>query len=244
MMINKCLACLFCFFAGSAAAETVFITASRDATLIENPAGSLANGAGPVLFAGRTNQSKNALRRGLVYFDVANALPPRAIIKRAFLTLHLTASNSKPGNVTIHRVKNDWGEGASFSAGGGGAPAEAGDTTWLHAFYTDQYWSVEGGYFANSPSATALVEGSDHYTWQSTHRLVADVTQWLHAPDRNFGWILIGDESTPQSAKRFDSRESAVAENRPVLTIEYRLPGRHGERGKAGSRRCKQRASR
>ena len=44
-------------------------------------------------------------------------------------------------------------------------------------------------------------------------------------PSSNFGWLLMGDESTGGSAKRFDSREGANSDQYPMLTIEYHLPG-------------------
>jgi hypothetical protein len=62
-----------------AAAETVTIEASRDATLIEHPEGLLANGAGPALFVGRTAQVENGIRRALIHFDVVPALPDHAL---------------------------------------------------------------------------------------------------------------------------------------------------------------------
>ena len=45
-------------------AETVLVEAGRDATLIEDPDGAWANGSGPFLFAGRTTQDQNGIRRG------------------------------------------------------------------------------------------------------------------------------------------------------------------------------------
>ena len=226
-MKSKLLLSLLFLYSGFALSETISIVASRDATLIEHAMGDLANGSGPALFAGRTGQKKASIRRALVYFDLENVLPPHAKVKRVFLTLHLTPSNASPAEIALYRVKNEWGEGASFSAGGSGAPAEVGDATWLHAFYTDQFWALAGGYFVDTPSATTLVNDTDFYTWQSSRRLVRDVRKWLRHPDRNHGWILVGDESASRTAKRFDSRESAVEEYRPVLTIEYRLSGRH-----------------
>lgn len=231
--MNKYLFLPFLFiFSGAVLADRVSIVSSRDATLIEHPQGNLANGSGPALFVGRTGQKKNSIRRALVYFDVASALPHNAIVKRVFLTLHLTASNAVPAEVSVYRVLGDWGEGSSFSSGGSGAPAETGDTTWLHAFYADQFWAIEGGYFVDTTSATALIEDTDFYTWQSTRRMVRDVRKWLRHPDRNHGWILLGTESAAQTSKRFDSRESAVAEFHPVLTIDYRLPKPHKFREK------------
>lgn len=211
--------------AGAEQKETVTIVATRDATLIEDPAGLLANGAGPALFAGRTGQATNGTRRAVVHFELEDALPRNALIERVFLTLHLTPSNEIPAKVAIHRLLDDWSEGPSFSSGGGGAPAEAGDATWLHAVYDHRFWVLAGGQFVAAASADAVVADVDFYTWQSTPQLVADVRLWLKAPDRNFGWIIVGDEMVRQSVKRFDSRESTTAEFRPALTVEYRLPG-------------------
>ena len=208
------------------AAEMVHIPATRDATLIEDPDGARANGSGPALFAGRTAQGENGLRRAVLRFDVAAAVPRQALIRRAFLTLHLTPSNGVPADVAVHRLLEDWSEGPSFSAGGAGTAAQAGDCTWLHRDYDQQFWVVPGGQFVADPSATLAVEGEDYYTWPSGQQLIADVRLWLKAPDRNFGWILLGDEATPQSAKRFDSRESQTPAFRPVLTVEYERPGR------------------
>ena len=73
---------LVLFLAPAAAtAETVLIDAARDTTLIEDPDGALANGSGPVFFAGRTNQGQNSVRRGLVFFDVAAVVPGNASVE-------------------------------------------------------------------------------------------------------------------------------------------------------------------
>lgn len=40
----------------------------------------------------------------------------------------------------------------------------------------------------------------------------------------NFGWILVGSESSLASAKRFDSRENGTENNRPELTVAYTEP--------------------
>ena len=56
-------------------------------------------------------------------------------------------------------------------------------------------------------SAAAVVGGVNLYTWGSTPGMVADVQGWLDQPGANFGWILIGDETGPQTVKNFASRE-------------------------------------
>ena len=211
--------------AAPAFAVMVHIPADRDATLIEDPEGALANGSGPAFFTGRTNQSMFSVRRALVRFDVASALPENAIIDRVFLTLYQSSNNIEPSDVGLHAVLDDWGEGASFTGGGGGASAEPGDATWLHTFWDDQYWVQQGGHFVPHASATETISGSDFYTWQGTQQMVSNVRRWLHNPERNFGWLLMGDESTGGSVKRFDSRTAPNSNQHPVLTVEYHLPG-------------------
>jgi hypothetical protein len=51
--------------------------------------------------------------------------------------------------------------------------------------------------------------------------MVADVQGWLKGPSSNFGWIILGDEGSSRTAKRFGSRESSSAGERPSLIVEY-----------------------
>ena len=206
-------------------ADTVIIPATADATLIEDDAGLLANGSGPALFVGRTGQSAGAIRRAIVRFELAGNLPSDAIIERVYLDLHLTPSNEQDTTISVHRLLQPWSEGPAYSSGGAGAAAATGDTTWLHTHHAEQFWIAAGGHFVQHPSASSVVGAEDFYTWQDSAELRSDVRVWQHAPHRNFGWILIGDEESTQSVKRFDSRESADAATHPTLTIIFRLPG-------------------
>jgi hypothetical protein len=206
-----------------ATAETLYIDAVRDATLIEEPGGSLANGAGPVFFVGRTNQGQDSVRRALIYFDVAAALPRAADIQNVRLTLYMSPSNPTPRAIDLHRVLSDWGEGTSFASGGGGDFSAAGDSTWIHTFYEDEYWVKPGGHFVPRESGSQDVAASGFYTWEGTRKMSSDVRLWLAAPHRNFGWILLGDETTPQNVKSFASREEVDPSLRPVLEVTYSL---------------------
>jgi len=210
--------------AGPATAETILVEAARDTTLIEEPDGALANGAGPVLFIGRTNQYENSVRRGLIYFDVAAALPERARVESARLILYMSPSNPAPRRIELHRLLSAWGEGASYASGGSGDDSAPGDATWIHTFYSDELWVRPGGHFVVRVSSSQDVGASAFYTWESTRKMVADVQQWLAAPDRNFGWILLGDETTPQTVKSFASREASDPSQRPTLELTYSLP--------------------
>jgi hypothetical protein len=202
--------------------RVVTIAADADATLIEDAAGAWANGTGP-LFVGRNNQPANYRRRAVLRFDVDGALPTGAIVESVDLTLVLNPSN--PGRViTVHRLLADWTEGPTFGGGGNGNPSQPGDVTWIHTTASADKWSESGGTYDARVSATAIATDTDRPTW-TDKQLVADVRLWQRAPERNFGWILIGDETRPQNAQSFASREDTDPERRPRLTIRYRLPG-------------------
>jgi hypothetical protein len=217
-------AVVLCITAPVDAGEVV-IEAARDATVIEDPDGALANGSGLAFFAGRNNQAENSVRRALIYFDVADVLPDRAVIEAVALELTLVPSNQGPRAIRLYRVLVPWGEGPTSSSGGGGAPSEPGDVTWLHTFYDDTLWVEPGGQFLGRPSAEAIVIDPGPYTWGSTQHMVNDVRLWNESPRMNFGWILLGDETLRQTAKAFASREQSEPDARPRLRITYRLPG-------------------
>jgi hypothetical protein len=217
--------CLSCLMAAAAFADEVNIPADRDTTLIEDTGGDVANGSGPNLFAGRTNQAAFGKRRGLIHFDVAAVLPGTAIIDGVSLRLYQNSSNPESGVISLHRVLSDWGEGKSSKSGGRGAAAEADDATWLYTFYDHRNWTRPGGHFVPNASATGAVRDKGFHTVQSTDKLVNDVRLWLHTPQQNFGWLLMGDEDTHGSVKRFASRESKENDQHPMLHIEYHLPG-------------------
>jgi hypothetical protein len=214
-----------CLVVASVFANEVNIPADRDTTLIEDAEGDVANGSGPNIFVGHISQAVFGIRRGLIRFDVAAALPEDAIIDRVSLRLYQNSSNQKSGTVSIYRMRSDWGEGKSFKSGGSGAPAEADDATWLHAFYDERHWTRAGGDYVSDASATEMVNDTGFYSWKSTGKLVDDVRLWLHAPQQNFGWLLQGDEATRGSVKRFASREGKESNQHPMLSIEYHLPG-------------------
>jgi len=213
------------WFPASVHAGSGNFTASQDNTLYQTSDGSLSNGAGPHFFAGR-NSTPGNIRRAVIAFDPLGGwtpVPPGAIITSATLVLHVSSSSGGASTMSLHRVTSAWGEGASNagSPGGGGAPSQPGDATWLHTFHDSQFWSTPGGDFVATPSATFVVDQPETYAIGSTPEMVADVQLWVDDPSQNFGWIILGDESQPGTAKRFDSRENANGFFQPQLTIEY-----------------------
>jgi len=209
--------------AGPARGKTIEIEAGRDATLIEDPEGARANGSGPYMFAGRTNEREGNARRALVYFDLS-AIPRRATVESASLHLWLAPSNPVMLQIRLHRILADWGEGPSYSSGGGGAPAVPGDATWIHRLFDEVFWVRPGGQFVPQPSATQVVDGPGPYVWDEAGALVYDVRLWVAAPHRNFGWILLGEDARRQTSQSFATRENPDPAVRPRLTVTYRLP--------------------
>lgn len=205
------------------ARPTVTVNASRDGTLYEDSLGQTASGAGPTFFVGSTNGQQR--RRGLLFFDVAASVPSGSIVTAATLTLNMSRTVSGAQPVSLHLASRAWGEGASVAggAGGGGAQALAGDATWLHTFFPGSFWTNQGGDFAPGSSATTSVAGVGSYSWSGAS-LRSDVAGWLASPATNFGWVVLGDESTKGTAKRFDTRENPTAGNRPRLVVTYRPP--------------------
>jgi hypothetical protein len=205
---------------------TKSFAAGRDNTIFEfTPlSGDLSEGGGSWIFTGRTNQpaDQGPVRRGLIFFDLADSgIPPNALVTKVTLQLHLSASapRSGPQSTSLHRLLTDWGEGNSFSQGTGGVPTP-GDATWRHTFFNTSFWTTPGGDFSPTTSATTLVDKTGFYSW-SSFQMALDVQDWLTEPATNFGWIILGNETLPQSAKRFDSRQNTTAADRPLLIVEY-----------------------
>ena len=205
-------------------AQTISVPADRDATLVESPDGVLANGSGPTLFAGRTNQNPGSVRRALLHFT----LPPlpsdgqgRGIVERAALVLHVVPGNPGPREIRAYAVVADWTEGPSVAGGGVGAPAQPGDATWLHTRYPSEFWPVNGGLFDGHLLASTPVDGEGVYRLEGP-ALAALVTAWLQDPSRNLGILLAGDETARQTSKALASRENPDPALQPVLEITVR----------------------
>ncbi|MCC6361288.1 MAG: DNRLRE domain-containing protein [Phycisphaerales bacterium] len=203
-------------------ADSITIESSRDNSIYSD-SDALSNGSGQYLFAGRIRSG--TLRRALIRFDVADALPAEAMPTSVTLTLYCTRSVSADVPVALHRLSADWGEAASDAEfeEGLGADAQPGDATWGYRFFQTDPWATAGGDFAPSPSATAPVGFAQAaYSW-SSDQMLADVEAWRAEPNQNFGWIVVGDETAAGTAKRFASRENPDVDLRPKLTIEYEV---------------------
>lgn len=209
---------------GAAFADIAEVAATRNATLYESPTGGLANGAGEWFFTGMNNQGLR--RRGLVLFDLtafADSIAGQQIeIHGVSIRLTLTQGAGTPTEFAMHRLLADWGEGDSDAPGneGGGTAATPGSATWLHTFSDADFWATPGGDFAAAASGTFAMDPPGTYAF-SSDGLRQDLLAWLDDPASNFGWILVGDESQPGTARRFDSRRFGDPSTRPWLEIDY-----------------------
>jgi hypothetical protein len=210
---------LGCNIANSVNAAIINIIPSKDNTLYEyDPAeGDHSNGAGFHFFAGENGMGE--LRRGVLAFDIAGTIPAGSTITAVSLTMNMSMTPAGALTVELHKLLADWGEGTSHApmGEGDGAPATPNDATWRHRFFDTIFWTMQGGDFSATVSASQSVGGVGQYTWSSA-QMVADVQLWLDSPTSNFGWLVLGDETASATAKRFDTRESASP---PVLTVQY-----------------------
>ncbi|MBI2425866.1 MAG: putative Ig domain-containing protein [Candidatus Hydrogenedentes bacterium] len=204
--------------------QTFLAPAIKDNTLYETPDGSVSNGIGPHLYTGQN--AGGILRRGLLAFDVTEGVPAGSEIVE--VNLHLSTSTGAGGAqaISLYHLQQNWGEGLSDASASGddGAAPEAGDATWIHSFFDSELWVNPGGDTAPDPVATAMVNETGRYTWSSPE-MIDDVSEWLNDPAQNFGWLLGGNETDPDSVKRFDSRENGTIENRPELEVLFVAEG-------------------
>jgi hypothetical protein len=203
-------------FADGAAAATVNLGPIKDNTLIQAPIGN-SNGAGDGIYSGRVGAlGDSTLRRALLAFDLSS-IPAGSTVNSVTLRLEMAQSQNELDRLfTLHRVSADWGEEGSLGSGTG-SPAETGDATWLFRFFSTQAWTTPGGDFTAAPSASQVVSAIGPYEWTGAG-LVADVEFWLDNPASNFGWLLLGDESTSFTVRKFYSRQGLTP---PVLTVDF-----------------------
>jgi hypothetical protein len=207
-------------------ANSVTLQPVADTTIFEEN-GDASDAKGPGLYSGRN--SLTAIRRAFVRFDVAAAVPAGSTTDGARLDLVLLSGKGNPVDVSLFRTTAAWGEGTSDagSPGGTGAAATAGDATWTKRVWPGTAWLAPGGDTAVLPSAKIPVQVTlTTYSFGPTATMQADVQSWLDAPATNFGWQVRADElQAAPSARRFGSRESANAAQRPSLTITFTPPG-------------------
>jgi hypothetical protein len=210
-----------------ALADVAVIPASKDATIFNDGVGAVASGAAKEFYAGLAgSNSSYPVRRALLAFDVAGAIPAGSTIQSVQLRLELlqVAPLSGPKIFTLRRLTSDWNEGPTVGFSGGGGTSQAGDVTWVHTNYPGSLWATPGGDFVAGTSASLTIGSVGTYTFLSTATLVSDVQLWLDTPAQSFGWILAGPETGTKNARKFAARNADTAAFRPQLTVTYLPP--------------------
>lgn len=208
-----------------ASANQVSLFAAKDNTMYAEST-SESNGAGDAFFAGVNGFGQ--VRRALIQFDVASAIPAGSTITGVQLVLFMSKTNAGVFDIALHRSNQDWGEGTSNapSGEGSGTTAQTGDATWGRRFYPGSSWTTPGGDFVPTPSVLASVNQTGSYTWTSTPAFVADVQSFLDSPSTNFGWVIkCTDEASQPTAKRFWSRQYTGGGPFPTLIVDFTPPG-------------------
>ena len=166
-----------------------------------------SNGAGEYIFAGRTN--KGVIKRALIMFDLDSKVPDGVTVDSA--TMVLIPTKVKPGSttLTVSLVTSEWGEGASKAddGDGKGAPAESNDATWTFTKFDKDRWIKTGGDYAIQPSVVTEVNLGEDPMF-SSEVITLNVYFWLNNPEKNYGWILIGDETKNATSVKFGSKDN------------------------------------
>ena len=213
----------------SALADSVTLRPVADTTLIETAPN---NNLGGQSFANSGTTQNFTKNRALFRFDVS-AIPTGAQVDSVSVVFEVTkqpVDGYASADFGLHRMLVSWGEGTKTAADprspGQGAPASAGEATWLARFaQTGPNWAAPGG-LAGTDFTAASSAGQSVYSvanspyFFTSSQLAADVQLWLNNPGTNFGWMLLADNEGPNfTARRFGSREDAV--NAPQLLVQF-----------------------
>jgi hypothetical protein len=215
--------------AGPAGADQVVLAPAADTTIYRNaalPTEPYSNGIGDGLFVGRTSNNADVTQRSIIRFNLS-AIPAGSIVTAAELTFSVisggTGLTSAP--VRLQKAAESWGTGASNSFGGSGASSQANDASWFHRFYPGTLWATVGGSYSATVSATVNVPRTQGSVVRfNTAGVVADVQAWVNNPATNFGWFVLGNETTRGSARRLASSEHVTASIRPSLRVTFTPP--------------------
>ncbi|MDG1427707.1 MAG: DNRLRE domain-containing protein [Crocinitomicaceae bacterium] len=208
---------LFVSFTVMSIAQSVTLNPTKDNSIyVENPFNSAGQGR---LYAGPNSSAFR--RRALMQFDFSS-IPAGSTILTAELTVNV---DQYSGGVTsfysLYPLTTAFGEGAS-AGGVAGSAAIAPDATWNDAMYGTSAWSTIGGDYVASPMAFSNMSNTTgNQVFATGASFVSVVQAWYDTPATNFGLIMIGDEGSSGTVRRFGSKEVGTA---PVLVVTYSPP--------------------
>lgn len=157
----------------------------------------------------RISQRSTGSERGLLRFDLHNDIPANAQVLSARLSLFVSSRRTLYGlRIDAYDVARAW---------------DVAVATWRRA-NPDQTWGIAG-----CDEVTADRQGDpldskfvyftgQNYEWDVT----AAAQRWVADASTNHGVVLIGLDTDQDM--RFRSSEWLVSEQRPKLTVTYKLP--------------------
>jgi len=203
------------FAANILCADSVTLIPTEDATISEKSL-DLSLGGQTTLDSGTTGPNEGLKKnRALLKFNVAASIPTNATVTSAALTMTVVqAPTTTDLWFNLHKVLQDWSESV---------------VTWTNRLSPTAPWSAPGGAealdYSSSVTQSNLITGTGTFTFASNPDLVADVQDWVSNPVSNSGWILICEqEDLERSVRKFASRETSNATNRPSLEVQFNLP--------------------
>lgn len=198
--------------------QTVNLNPSKDNSIYSDNANN-SSGVGK-LYSGQTCSSAN--RRALMQFDLSG-IPAGSTITSVSLTVNVDNVSVGGGLDTYNLFPLTLGFGEGMSNGGGtGAAAIAPDATWNEAMFGSLTWTTAGGDFALISASSVIMNTSvGNKIFPNSANFVSLAQTWLDTPASNFGIIMIGNESTTCTARRFGSKDQGIT---PILTINYSAP--------------------
>ncbi|MEZ4282691.1 MAG: hypothetical protein R3F21_24095 [Myxococcota bacterium] len=219
--------------------QSVSLSASKDTVLYADVT-TASNGAGAFLWAGQEVAqggipplvfTTRSPRNSLIAFDVADAVPPVALIDDVDLHLDVTGLVGGGGAFSILRTAGSalgtWSEGSANAAGtefeGAVSPTPAAD--WSYRTRPDLAWSTPGGDVTGPVLSSATINTVGPRVF-STPNLIAAIQDMVTTGDDDDGFLLRGPGtafSSVSTAIQIASSENpvGVAGTPPSLVVLY-----------------------
>jgi len=195
----------------------LFLPPAADTTLRENQPDD--NFGAATSLATGVSGNGTPRNRALFYFDLSR-LPADAVINSVKLRFTVTQAGptSPPTAFEVRRVLKRWNEGNKP-----GLAATFGEATWTARAHQLVAWSTGGGLvgtdFADSASASAVLNSAGLISEFNSAQLMADVNLWKTNAGANFGWMLMSQGEPASSGKQVASLENPA--NAPVLELRF-----------------------
>lgn len=202
---------------------------SEDATIFGNQ---------PKIAAGRekfvVGRTRNGIRRALLKFDMTElnsvGFPSDTNVVCAEIRLYAVPRSDEERETVpvpktgLHKVVSDWSTtGKTVISNANGGFAKEGDSTWEFSSYPSSPWQQLGGDF--DPDLLCRETLADDLHWfGSTPKMNQVVQAWLDGSSPNYGFMLVGDETSSKISYSIYHGFENAPEFVPRLIVTYTSP--------------------